>query len=177
MVTLENANKVKVKMFTTRLLYGLPTFRRKNNNNRQCHCKYTLHYTSDSSLARSGTEMAQTNYINSLSSSDCTDYLKKLVLSNGEKLPDPYNIPSDEWISDMSKWPAVIWPDIYSYLIEKPSVYTNDNLRAYKSLDAYNYELCGHVQNLKVLLLGFRVLRFEGRCPAQPETGTKDKTL
>ena len=88
--------------------------------------------------------MAQTSYINSLSSSDCTDYLKKLVLSNGEKLPDPYNIPSEEWISDMSKW-----PDICSYLIEKPSVYTKENLRAYKSLDAYNYVLCGHVQNVK----------------------------
>lgn len=136
-VTSVNANKVKVKMFTTRLFYGLPTFRRKNPH--QCHCKNTLHYTSDSSLASSGTEMTQTNYINSLSSSDCTDYLNKLVLSNGEKLPDPYNIPSEERISDMSKWPAIIWPDIYIYLIEKPNVYTKDNLRAYKSLDAYNY--------------------------------------
>ena len=73
--------------------------------------------------------MAQTNNINSLNSSNCTDYLKKLVLGNGDKLPDPHNIPSEEWISDMSKWPPIIWPDIYSYLIEKPSVYTQENLR------------------------------------------------
>ncbi len=121
--------------------------------------------------------MAQTNYINSISSSDCTDYLKKLVLSNGEKLPDPYNIPSDEWISDMSKWPAIIWPDIYCYLIEKPSVYTKDNLRAYKSLDAYNYVLCGHVQNLKFYDKGsgFCALR-AGVLPSQRQ-GTKDKAL
>lgn len=118
--------------------------------------------------------MAQTNYINSLSSSDCTDYLKKLVLSNGEKLPEPYIIPSEELISDMSKWPATIWPDIYSYLIEKPSVYTKDNLRASKSLDAYNYVL--YTQNLKFddTGSGFCALRAG---PAQPETGTKDKTL
>lgn len=109
-VTLVNANKVKIKMFTTRLLYGLPTVRRKNNNNRQCHCKYMLHYTSDSSLARSGTEMVQTNYINGLSSSNC------LGLSNGEELPDPYNIPSDEWISDMSKRHMVIWFMTYSFI-------------------------------------------------------------
>ena len=34
---LVNANKVKVKMFTARLLYGLPTFKK-----RQCHCKYSF---------------------------------------------------------------------------------------------------------------------------------------
>ena len=61
----------------------------------------------------------------------------------------------------MSKWPAIIWRDIYSYLIEKPSVYTKDNLRAYKSLDVYNYVLCGHVQNVKFYDtgIGFCALR------------------
>lgn len=87
----------------------------------------------------------QSDYINSLSRSDCTNYLKKLVLSNGEKLPDPYNIPCDEWISDMFKWPAIIWPDIQFWDIwDKLSVYTKDNLCEFKSLDAYNY-VCGHV--------------------------------
>ena len=119
--------------------------------------------------------MAQTNYINSLSSSDCTDYLNKLVLSTGEKLPDPYSIPSEEWIADMSKWPAITWPDIYSYLIEKPSVYTKDSLCAYKSLDAYNYVLCGHVQNLKCFdtSSGFCALR-AGVLPSQRQ-GLKAK--
>lgn len=42
--------------------------------------------------------MAGTDYIGSLGSSDHADYLNKLVLSNGEKLAEPYTIPHNEWI-------------------------------------------------------------------------------
>ena len=47
-----------------------------------------------------------------------------------------------------SKWTNIQWPDIYTYLVEKPSVYTSEKL-ANKSLDAYNYVTCGYVQNIK----------------------------
>ena len=39
-----------------------------------------------------------------------------------------------EW----NNWPQVEDPDIYSYLIQKPSIYTGERLKAYKSLEAYN---------------------------------------
>ena len=50
-VMLVNANKVKVKMFTARLLYGLPTFKKKKKAN--VTVNIVLHYRSDSLLARS----------------------------------------------------------------------------------------------------------------------------
>ncbi len=90
-------------------------------------------------------DTAGTDYITSPRKSNCADYINKLVLSNGEKRPDPHAIPDHEWVLGMSKWPSVIWPDIYTNLIEKPRVYTKENLRVYKSLDAYNYVLCGRV--------------------------------
>lgn len=88
------------------------------------------------------------SYLDSLSDKDRRDYFNKLILSNGVKLglPDPLTIEDDKWVVDMSKWPSIVWPDIYSYLVERPSVYTKEKLRAYKSLDAYNYVLSGNVQ-------------------------------
>ena len=65
------------------------------------------------------------------------------------RLPDPYGIPAHEWVVDMTKWPDLQWPDIYTYLIEKPNAFTKEKLRAFKSTDAYNYVLCGHVQPVK----------------------------
>ncbi len=105
--------------------------------------------------------MTGTDYIASLGDLDRVDYIHRLVLSNSEKLPNPYAIPDHEWVLDMSKWPSIMLPDIHTYLIEKPRVYTKKNLHAYMSLDAYNYVLCGHVHEIKGWKKGcdpFRIL-------------------
>ncbi len=44
--------------------------------------------------------------------------------------------------------PDIHLPAIYCSLVDKPSVYTREKLRAYKSLAAYNYVVCGHVQTV-----------------------------
>ena len=92
---------------------------------------------------------AKSKYIESLSSEDAASYRHKLTLNTGERLRDPYEIPECEWASDGKRWPTLQWPDIYSYLIDKPSEYTKEKLKAYKSLDAYNYVVSGHVQVVK----------------------------
>ncbi|ELT93593.1 hypothetical protein CAPTEDRAFT_211284 [Capitella teleta] len=88
-------------------------------------------------------------YVGTLPDKDRLLYLEKLVLTSGEEIPDPYSISEADWIVDIREWPIISWPDIHGYLIDTPSLYTKEKLRAYKSLDAVNYVLCGHVQEIK----------------------------
>ncbi|ELU00002.1 hypothetical protein CAPTEDRAFT_202728 [Capitella teleta] len=93
-------------------------------------------------------------YVGTLPDKDRLLYLEKLVLTSGEEIPDPYSIGEADWIVDIREWPIISWPDIHHFtaicnLIDTPSLYTKEKLRAYKSLDAVNYVLCGHVQEIK----------------------------
>lgn len=46
---------------------------------------------------------------------------------------------------DWRRAESVVRPDSYTPVVEKPSVYSEENLRACSSLDAYNYVLNGYV--------------------------------
>ena len=66
-------------------------------------------------------------------------------------MADPYL----KWQSGFSiawqLWPDVEYPNISNYLIESPSVYTGESLKAYKSLDAFNYFISGWVEIVSVV--------------------------
>lgn len=96
-------------------------------------------------MAGEGANLSQ--YVQTLTVLDRECYLKKLTLSDGTILPHPYVLT--EWNNDVTGLPSIEWPEIYTYFIEKPSIYTKEKLRAYKSVDAYNYVLNGHVQDLQ----------------------------
>ena len=74
-------------------------------------------------------------------------YLEKLRV-DGEILPDPYSIGPRNWLNDVERWPDVEFGDIYTYLIETEGAFTKEKLKAYKSLDAYNYFYNGHVRTV-----------------------------
>ena len=63
----------------------------------------------------------------------------------------PCDIPKSDWIDDMKIWPPVTYPDVYNYLIVTPGEFTMEALKAFKSLDAYNFVLSGWVMPLYVL--------------------------
>ena len=90
-------------------------------------------------------------YFNELSDVDKNYYKSKLTLANEKTLPDPYSLPETEWVDleNVEKIPDVDYPVIYTYLIDTPSVYTREAMKVYKSLDAYNFFVSGHVQDVK----------------------------
>ena len=58
---------------------------------------------------------------------------------NNLELLDPYRLRSDAWIDDATLWPPLEFPNIYCYLIDTPGEFTREKLKAFKSLEAYNY--------------------------------------
>ena len=85
-------------------------------------------------------------YLKSLEPNDAQYYIKKLTLMTGECLPDPYTLAVEEWEENINKFPDITWRDVTEYLIETPSLYTKESMKAYKSLEAFDYFVCGHVQ-------------------------------
>ncbi len=61
----------------------------------------------------------------SLTPQDREQYHSKLVLANGDCLPDPELLT--EWVDKVSNWPDIHLPAIYCYLVDKLSVYTREN--------------------------------------------------
>ena len=76
---------------------------------------------------------------------NCRDlYIKKLQLIYNSQLPNLYDLLG--WKNKVFSLPG---PDFYNYLINHPSgVFTNKSLKAYKSLDAYNYFVLGNFQEV-----------------------------
>ena len=73
-------------------------------------------------------------------------YLEKLAII-GPDVDDPYVIDS---AATSDAWPSIEFPDVYNYLINTPSLYTKESLKAYKSLDGYKFFTAGWVTDVRV---------------------------
>ena len=71
---------------------------------------------------------------------------------------DPYcYLESKDNIADIiewTDWPDVMYPDVYNYLVLTVSLYTGEEMRAYKSLDGYNFLVNGWLNSIAVLATG-----------------------
>ena len=77
--------------------------------------------------------------------------VKYIGVNINEEMTSSHDVPTpeglDNWSGDVSLLPNITWLDITSYLIKTPSIFSKESLRAYKSLEAYDYFVCGHVQD------------------------------
>ena len=79
----------------------------------------------------------------------CARYKNKIKVTGNT---DPYLIPIHRFVSLLSskELPNIQYPDIYNYLINSTSSYTNEQLKAYKGLDGYKYFVAGWVRSLLI---------------------------
>ena len=89
----------------------------------------------------------QTDYLSSLAPQEIQRYNEKISLIGGDDL---YKIPKGNFSNSHDVLPEVTYPDIYNYLVTNPSPYSKEDLKAYKSLEAYNQFVCGWVRTLLV---------------------------
>jgi len=71
----------------------------------------------------------------------------KLNYNKGaSSLTDLYNLKG--WTSNPSSWPDLTFGDLYTYLIEMPGIYIKESLKSFKSFEAYQFVISGHVKPL-----------------------------
>ena len=82
-------------------------------------------------------------YFDQLDTTAKTRYKEKLSFVQLSQCP--YSLPNDVWEDNVKLWPPVEFPSIYMYLINTPGKFTLETMKAYKSMEAYNYFISGWV--------------------------------
>ena len=68
---------------------------------------------------------------------------------------DPYDAKKMEFDYGTSLLSKVSYQDIVNYLLFVPSAFTAEELKCYKSMDAYNYYVSGLVKEIGVKHFGY----------------------
>ena len=89
------------------------------------------------------------DYFVSLDSAAKERYCQRLGLLGLDENSDPYR-NAEDFVDDMTLWPPVEYGHIFCYFIERPGVYMQQQLIQWKSLEAYNYFVSGHVRSVTV---------------------------
>ena len=95
--------------------------------------------------SENGDTWSSPSYFNELHREDRAKYKHKLALTNGQLLPFLYGIV-ENMKTDVKLMPDISWGDMYNHLVNSPNEYTYDNVKAYKSLEAFNFFMCFHFQ-------------------------------
>ena len=86
-------------------------------------------------------------YRDSLSAENRQMYDEKLEFTAGI---DPYAISDNFYSQSMDEWPEIEFPDIVNYSLFSTSKFTKEQLKAYKSLQSYQYFNAGWLRSIFV---------------------------
>ena len=92
--------------------------------------------------------MALSKYVDSLDGVAKSRYLEKLRVIGLAATDDPY--ASGNFQNAMQLWPPVEFGHIFCYFIQRPGIYTRQEMLQWKQLEAYNYFKSGFVRTVEV---------------------------
>ena len=95
-----------------------------------------------------GEDMLLREYVDSLGGVAKSRYFDKLKALGLAATDDPY--VSGDFQNAMRLWPPVEFGHIFCYFIERPGVYTRQELLQWKQLEAYNCFKSGIVRTVEV---------------------------
>ena len=88
--------------------------------------------------------MVFSEYYTGLTGSAKTRYREKVFKCGF----DPYMLKKSEYSENLADYPSVEYPDIVNYLVLQTSWITGQQMKAYKSMDAYNFFVSGWVNTI-----------------------------
>lgn len=105
----------------------------------------------------SSTSSSFSDYFYKLEPNVKARYIEKISLCDGI---DPYAMNKDSFSTDFKDLPKLEFPDISNYLVVQTSFYSKQQMKAFKSLEAYNFFVCGwvHGTGVKKLKDGNRLI-------------------
>ena len=124
---------------------------------RYARCVAHVYFTIDrfeNSFAMEGCSRRLSPYCQSLPEAAKRRYLEKLDLI-AHDLDDPYSSTVAE---QAQVFPQVDYPDIYNFWVHTASEYTQEGMKAYKSLDGYKYLVAGFVTGVQCYCRGSKFL-------------------
>lgn len=92
---------------------------------------------------------ATSDYYSKLSVDSKKRYMEKISKID---FVDPYCLTKMDFLFDKDFYPKVTYPDLVTYLLLAPSPVTKEELKSYKSMEAYNQFHCGWVREIGVKL-------------------------
>ena len=88
-------------------------------------------------------------YLRNLQAPAKTRCLQKLSFLGLDDTDDSYcDVIASKFRDDMTLRPPVEFGNIFGYFVSRPGLYTQEQLLAWKQLDAYNYFQSGHVRTI-----------------------------
>ena len=93
--------------------------------------------------------MAESEYFSQLSTENRRRYHEKISRIDNV---DPYTLRKNDFLFEKDFYPKITYPDIVNYLLLAPSPKTYEEMKAYKSLEAYNQFYCGWVKEIGIRL-------------------------